>query len=81
MRTKTTHQYTCLKGGEPLGCLGGTVGWASDFISSHDLMVCEFKPCVGLCADSSEPGAYLGFCVFLSLCPSPTHTLSVSLSL
>ena len=39
---------------------------------------CEFKPCVGLCADSSEPGACFGFYVSLSLCPSPTHALSPS---
>ena len=31
-----------------------------------------------LCADSSEPGACLRFSVSLSLCPSPTSTLSVS---
>ena len=37
----------------------------------HDLKACEFEPCVGLCADSSDPGACLGFCVSLSLCPSP----------
>ena len=40
----------------------------------------EFEPCIGLCADSSEPGARSGFCVSLSLCPSPTHTLSLSVS-
>ena len=40
--------------------------------------VCEFEPCVSLCADSSEPGACFGFCVFLSL-PLP-HLCSVSLS-
>ena len=34
-------------------------------------MVCEFEPHVGLGADSSEPRACLGFCVSLSLCPSP----------
>ena len=28
---------------------------ASDFRSSHDLMVRETDPCVGLCADSMEP--------------------------
>ena len=39
-----------------------------DFGSGHDLMVCEFEPRVGLCADSSEPGACFGFCVSLSLC-------------
>ena len=40
-----------------LGRLGGSVSEVSDFGSGHDLAVCEFKPCVGLCADSSEPGA------------------------
>ena len=34
------------------GHLGGSVGWASDFGSGHDLAVCEFEPRVGLCADS-----------------------------
>ena len=42
--------------------------------------VCGFEPHVGLCADSSEPGAYFTFCVSLSLYPSPTHAPSVSLS-
>uniref|UniRef100_A0A8C9K3T4 Cadherin EGF LAG seven-pass G-type receptor 1 n=1 Tax=Panthera tigris altaica TaxID=74533 RepID=A0A8C9K3T4_PANTA len=37
----------------------------------HDLLVSEFEPRVGLCADGSEPGACVGFCVSLSLCPSP----------
>ena len=41
----------------------------------------SFERRVGLCADSSEPGACLGFCVFLSLRPSPAHALSLSLSL
>ena len=31
-----------------------------------------------LCADGSKPGACFQFCVSLSLCPSPTHTLSLS---
>ena len=26
-----------------------------DFGSGHDLSVCEFEPCIGLCADSAEP--------------------------
>ena len=26
-----------------------------DFSSGHDLMVCEFEPCIRLCADSMEP--------------------------
>ena len=36
------------------GHLGGSVGWASDFGSGHDLAVREFEPQVRLCADSSE---------------------------
>ena len=63
-----------------MGRLGGSVGWASDFGSGHDLTVREFEPHVGLCADSSEPGASFRFCVFLSLCPSPAHALSLSVS-
>ena len=47
------------------GCLGGSAGEASDFGSCHDLTVCEFKSHVGLCADSSEPGACFGFCLSL----------------
>ena len=39
-----------------------------------------FEPHVRLCADSSEPGACFGFCVSLSLCPSPVHALSLSVS-
>ena len=60
---------------------------AFGFSSGHDLTVCEFEPRIGLCADSSEPGARFGFCVPLSLCPSPAlsraraRALSVSLSL
>ena len=63
---------------DSMGPLSGSVGWASDFGSGHDLAVCEFEPCVGLCADGSEPGACFGFCVSLSLCPSPTPALSFS---
>ena len=61
------------------GRLGGSVGGASDFGSGHDLTVREFEPHVGLCADSSEPGACFRFCVSLSLCPSPAHALSLTL--
>ena len=61
-----------------MGRLGGSVSWASDFGSGHDLAVRDFEPCVGLCADSSEPEACFGFCVSLSLCPSPTCALSLS---
>ena len=62
------------------GRLGGSVGWASNFGSGHDLMVHGFKPCVGLCADSSEPGACFWFCVSFPLYPSPASSLSLSLS-
>ena len=44
-------------------------------------MVWEFEPCVGLCADGSEPGACFRFCCLpLSLPPTP-GLCSVSLSL
>ena len=49
---------------------------ALDLSSGHDLMVREFQPRLGLCADSSEPGARFGFCASISLCPS--HALSLS---
>ena len=57
------------------GRLGGSVGRVSDFGSGHDLGVCEFKPHIGLCADSS---ACFGFRVSFSLCLSPTCALSLS---
>ena len=64
-----------------MGRLGGSVGWVSDFSSGHDLTVCEFEPRVGLCADSSEPGACFGFCVSLSLPALPrSHSVSLALS-
>ena len=44
-----------------------------DFSSGHDLAVCDFKPHVGLCADSAEPA---WDSVFLSL----SLTLPCSLS-
>ena len=50
-----------------------------DFGSGHDLTVHGFEPHLGLCADSSEPGACCRFCVSLSLCPSPAHALSLCL--
>ena len=47
-------------------------------LRSHDLVVHEFEPYVGLCADGSEPGARYGFWVSLSLsAPSPA-TLCLS---
>ena len=63
-----------------LGRLGGSVGWASDFNSGHDLMIYEFEPRVGLWADGSEPGACFRFCVSVSLCPAPVHAVSLSVS-
>ena len=57
--------YLFIKRNEVLGRPGGSVGWASDLGSGHDLVVCEFEPRVGLCADSSEPGA-----CFNSMSPS-----------
>ena len=57
-----------------LGHLGGSVGWA--LRSGHDLAVGEFEPRIGLCADSSEPGALFGFC--LSVCLSLSLSLSLS---
>ena len=50
-----------------------------DFGSGHDLTVCEFKPCIRLCADSSEPEA-ASDCVCVSLCLSPALPLPLSLS-
>ena len=64
-----------------LGHLGGSVGWASNFGSGHDLTVCGFEPYIGLYADSSESRACFWSCVSLSLCPSPAHALSLPLSL
>ena len=61
-----------------MGCLGGSVGEASDFGLGHDLTVHEFEPRVGFCADSSEPGACFGFCVSVCLCPFPACALSLS---
>ena len=60
------------------GRLGGSVGEASDFDSGHDLTARGFESHIGLCADSSEPGACIGFCASLSL-PLP-GTLSLSKS-
>ena len=54
--------------GERGAWVAQSVEWPTlDFGSGHDLTVCEFEPHVGLCADSSEPGACFEFCVSLSL--------------
>ena len=61
------------------GHLGGSDGEASDFSSGCDLAVRdEFKPRVGLCADSSERAACFGFCVSSLSVPPLTRTLSLS---
>ena len=60
-----------------LGRLGSSVGSASDFGSGHDLTVRGFEPHVGLCADSSEPGAASDS---VSFSVSPPLTLCLSLS-
>ena len=81
-----------LKTHPALGRLGGSVGWASDLSSGHDLAVSEFQPRIGPCVDSSEPGACFGLCVSLSLSAPPllafsplflslSFSLSLSLSL
>ena len=43
------------------------------FGSGHDLIVCEFKPCIGLCTDSAQP-------VWDSFFLSPSLPLPHSLS-
>ena len=48
------------------------------FSSGHDLMVHEFEPHIGFCADSVEPA---WDSLSPSLCPSPTCTVSVSLKI
>ena len=53
----------------------------TSFGSGHDLAVRGFEPYVGLCADSSEPGACFTFCVSLSLSPPPRLTFGMSVCL
>ena len=43
--------------------LDGSVSEGSDFGSGHDIIALGFKPYIGLCVDSSEPGACYRFCV------------------
>ena len=58
----------------------GWLSWASNFSSGHDVTVRGLKPHIGLCADSSEPGACFGFCVSLPLSLSDLPLLTLSLS-
>ena len=69
--------WSIIKNMRPEGRLGSSVGWASDFGSGPDLTVGGFEPCIGLCADSLEPGACFKFYVPFSLCPFPAHALSL----
>ena len=71
------------------GHLGGSVGWASDLSSGHDLTPGEFEPPVGLCADSSELRAqslepasdsasvFLPLPCLLSVPPTPIQNINI----
>ena len=61
-----------------VGCLGGSVSWASNFGSGHDLM--DSRVWAPHRALSWQLGACFRFCVSLSLCPSPAHAVALSLS-
>ena len=52
-----------------------------NFGSGRDLMGHEFKPHVGLCADSLEPGACFRFRVSPSLSVPPTIRICLSLKI
>ena len=65
------------------GLWGAWVAQSVKHPTSAQVMISRFgssSPRVGLCADSSELGACFRFCVSLSLCPSPVHALSLSVS-
>ena len=72
VRPARNWHMRCVDGRAP----GGPVREAPDLSSGHDLPVQEFEPHSRLCADGSEPGACLGFCVSLSLCPSPLSKIN-----
>ena len=80
-----SYETLCVRTVQDDKALRGAPGWLSLLSvrlgSGHGLAVREFEPRLGLCADSSEPEACFGSCVSLSLCPSPTHALYLSLSL
>ena len=61
-----------------MGRLGGLVSEAFDLGSGHDLAACGFEPRVQLCAAGSEPGAFFGFCLPLSLSLSCSYSVSLS---
>ena len=60
--------------------VGGLAGCASNFGSGHELEVRDFEFRVGLCAESSEPGACVQFYVSLSLSLPLSLSCSVCLS-
>ena len=62
-------------------CLGGSASQVSNFGSSHDLTVHEFKPHTGLSAVSAEPPLDpLSLSLSLSVCPSPAGSLSLKIN-
>ena len=69
------------------GCLGGSVSWASDVGSGHNLAAHGFEPHIRLCADSSavltaqklEPSLHF-VSPSLFAPPPPAHAPSLSLS-
>ena len=63
---------------------GAWVAQSVEHPTSAQVMISQLmssSPAIGLCADSSEPGACFRFCVSLSLCPSLAYAVSLSLSL
>ena len=51
-----------------------------NFVSGHDLSVCGFEPCVGLCADSMEPALDPLSPSFSAPPPAVMHSLSLKIS-
>ena len=56
------------------GYLGGSVSWALDFVSGHDLTVHEFEPHIRISATSAEPDLD-PLSPSLSAPPLPTRSL------
>ena len=48
-----------------------------DFGSGHDLTVCEFEPCTGLCTDHVEP-AWDSLSLFFCLSPACACSLKIN---
>ena len=60
--------------------MGTWVAQSVKLVTSAQVMISQFETLIGLCADSLESGDCFGFCVSLSLCPTPAHALFLSLS-